>query len=56
LFEQAILKDKENWILVLKNSARRDFFACGFNENTILGPTKNFLTTLNYAGRQGLVT
>jgi hypothetical protein len=32
-----IVKDNKNWLVVLKNSAKRSFLAFGFNEKTILG-------------------
>jgi hypothetical protein len=32
----SIVKDNENWLLVLKNTARRGFLAIGSNRKTIL--------------------
>jgi hypothetical protein len=39
-FLKSIVKDKANWLLVIKNSARRDFLAIGSSEKTILGHRK----------------
>jgi hypothetical protein len=47
-FSINIVKDDENWLLVLKNSARRGFLALGSNGKTILFPReeKNWTTLL----------
>jgi hypothetical protein len=37
LFVKSIVKDDENWLLVIRNSARMGFFALGSNWKTILG-------------------
>jgi hypothetical protein len=37
-FQINIVKDTENWLLVLKNCARWGFLALGANGKTILGP------------------
>jgi hypothetical protein len=43
------VKDKVNWLLVFKNSARRGFLALRSNGKTILGPREEkSWTTLTY--------
>jgi hypothetical protein len=37
-FRIGIVKDNENWLLILKNTARRVLLALGSNGKTILGP------------------
>jgi hypothetical protein len=49
-FWGSVVKDNENWLLVLKNCARRGFLVLGSNGSTILGPREeNSWTTMTYS-------